>query len=405
MANQKLTNTFHFMQDNKYYYLHENGMYKVHDKCLKNIGSFHMFKGYDANEQGLRQFKKDFTQWRKELLNVNDGSPKILYTKYKTNRAATLMTFHRFAKECINHHTTITRKEYDYHEQCNNGGLQSCIKGIHQSYGYDFTAFYPSLLVEDELLIPTCEGEEVVLNKLPISKNLKVGIYHVRIISENENFLKLFNFSKANMYTNYSLAYALKNKKKFNITVELIQDGKPNAYIYEKVESVKNIFNEWYTELMKVKQQYPKNKLIKHLLSSLWGQLIAGNVEYMTEEEINKNKYSVSIGKDTDYHILNYSINETSAYYKLLNVKQPYKYNIRLKPFLTSYGRTKVAEVAMKNVDSIIRIHTDGIVYNKPIEHNLINLIPEEKTTGLIEWKNQNNYLFFNKHILNTLKQ
>jgi hypothetical protein len=32
------------------------------------------------------------------------------------------------------------------------------------------------------------------------------------------------------------------------------------------------------------------------------------------------------------------------------------------------------------NMDSVVRIHTDGIVYNKPIEHGIASLILEDKT-------------------------
>ena len=81
-----------------------------------------------------------------------------------------------------------------------------------------------------------------------------------------------------------------------------------------------------------------------------------------------------------------------SEYYKLLNTKEPYKLPIRLKPFLTSYGRNKTARVALRMIDHVIRIHTDGLCFDKPYTVKSENLLPEDKTTGHIRFKNVNNY-------------
>ena len=71
---------------------------------------------------------------------------------------------------------------------------------------------------------------------------------------------------------------------------------------------------------------------------------------------------------------------------------QPYKHNFRLKSFLTSYGRVKIAEVIMKDIDFVLRVHTDGVVFNKEMKLDFLRLIAEDKTTGKINWKGVNNY-------------
>jgi hypothetical protein len=71
---------------------------------------------------------------------------------------------------------------------------------------------------------------------------------------------------------------------------------------------------------------------------------------------------------------------------------QPYRHNIRLKSFLTAYGRVKIAEVALTNIEGTLRIHTDGIVFDKPMKEKFIGLIKEDKTSGKINWKGVNNY-------------
>ena len=128
------------------------------------------------------------------------------------------------------------------------------------------------------------------------------------------------------------------------------------------------------------------------MLSSLWGVLSGNNIITRNEEQVESQNLSIGGSDKADYQILDYIDNEETPYYKLLDTKNPYKHNIRLKPFITSYARLIVASVALDNVDSVIRIRTDNITYNKPIEHNIPNLIPEGKTTGKIDWKHTNKY-------------
>ena len=59
---------------------------------------------------------------------------------------------------------------------------------------------------------------------------------------------------------------------------------------------------------------------------------------------------------------------------------------------LTAYGRVKIAEVAMTNIDGCIRIHTDGIVFNEKMTETFTGLIKEDKSSGKINWKGVNNY-------------
>jgi hypothetical protein len=250
-------------------------------------------------------------------------------------------------------------------------------------------------LASDEFKIPMKEGYETSLSKLPISKNLKVGLYKVKIVSSNEDFKKIFAFSKDNVYTQYSLGFALKHAKKYDISIAL-EDG-DNAYLYndEDIKTGKELFGTWYETLMRIKKVHPKNKLLKSLLSSLWGTLTQGNFFWKTEKEIEDEGLSIgypSKKKPPVIEIHDFIDNDNGMIYKLLDRKQRYKYNMRLKPFLTSFGRAKIADIARKHISYVVRIHTDGIVFNKPINHNIDGFLVEDKTTGLIDWKHINNY-------------
>jgi hypothetical protein len=44
-------------------------------------------------------------------------------------------------------------------------------------------------------------------------------------------------------------------------------------------------------------------------------------------------------------------------------------------------------------IDNVIRIHTDGVTFDKPYIVKSENLLPEDKTTGHIRFDNANNYI------------
>jgi hypothetical protein len=75
-----------------------------------------------------------------------------------------------------------------------------------------------------------------------------------------------------------------------------------------------------------------------------------------------------------------------------LKTAKPYKYNIRLKPFITSFGRNKTGRISLKMIDNVIRIHTDGIAFNRDYTTKTEHFTPEAKTTGHIKFNNINSY-------------
>jgi hypothetical protein len=216
----------------------------------------------------------------------------------------------------------------------------------------------------------------------------------VKITCDNESFRKIFSFSKHDVYTHLSLKWALQNQTKFDVEIELVQDGQPNSLLYEKRDCVtgESIFGWWYKKIIKLRKLYPKNKLVKHLGSSLWGHLCKAKTLHVTLEEIEKEKMDVGIDETAEFELIRHVINSESEYYVVRPTKSPYQYNIRIKPFLVSFGRNKIAEVALQDLENVIRVHTDGIVFSKPQKLDFDNLIEEDKTTGKIEWINCNKY-------------
>jgi hypothetical protein len=148
---------------------------------------------------------------------------------------------------------------------------------------------------------------------------------------------------------------------------------------------------------MECKDRFPKNKLVKFICSSLWAHSRGFNIKNKTIDEIcDEDLYgSKEIDPKAEYWIRNI----TGTYYELVNMKESYRNNFaRLKPFLLSAGRVITGNVCMLYPEDLVRVHTDGIVFNKDHKDVMTHfksypdLLPEKKTTGLIDWQNTNNY-------------
>jgi hypothetical protein len=412
-----MTRVYHDYKDYIIYYKLQSGRFRVFDNMTEDIETFDLldkkrhryflFKGYEASDEGLKEYAKDFNMWTYQLRHN-----KILiidYTKYFTHYYAVSMTFERTTKilhdgrkergeklkSYYEDFDKITCKEDQWFDKCNNGGLIYCEPGTYQSYGYDFSSFYPFLLCHDDFLIPTKEGKEKILDNLPSIKKIKFGLYRVKILCDNNDFKKIFAFSKDDVYTNYSLKRAMEYQNKYNVKITLIQDGEPNAFLYKTKYLVngKSIFGDWFNILMSLKKELPKNKLLKHLLSSCWGHLTQKNTIHKTLKEIEDEKLDVGMGDTCEWKILDYFYCETSEYYVLVNPKEPYKYPLRIKPFLTSLSRNIIGDVILRDIENVIRVHTDNCVFKvKKTFDDLPNLLKEDKTSGKIEWFNANSY-------------
>ena len=369
--------------------LYDDGLFETMKYLPKTteVHNFHVFKGYDATDDGLVKYKQDLIKWSDEL--KSNEVLNIDYLKYYCHYSAVEMTFKRLCKDKYEHFDDIDRIESKWIEGTHNGGLTYCNAGTHQSYGYDFSSFYPVIMGEYHFVMPNKKGKEIFLTEMP--DRFDLGFYRVKVSSSHKDATKLFAFSKQDVYTNISLNHALELTE-YNFKIELIVDDKPNAYKYDKGIHSSTIFGVWLDKLMKVKKLLPKNKLVKHLLSSLWGSLSHSNNIMKTYEEVQEEGLKICITEDADYKITDYIWTNEKEYYKLQCMNNPYRYNFRLKSFLTAFGRVKIAEVALENINDVIRIHTDGIAFKKQMKFNITGLIAEDKTTGLINYKNVNNY-------------
>ncbi len=61
-----------------------------------------------------------------------------------------------------------------------------------------------------------------------------------------------------------------------------------------------------------------------------------------------------------EWKILNYFDSYASEYYELVNQREPYKYPFRIKSFITSLGRNIIGGIALRDIDNLIRVHTEN---------------------------------------------
>jgi hypothetical protein len=353
---------------------------------------FHMFKGYEASDEGLIKFMSDFKMWSNEL--KKNTVYNINYPMFFSHHIAVQNIFKRLCKGKFEGIQEVSEIEGKYMDKCHNGGLTYCKEYSGQCYGYDFNSFYPRTLASTIFEIPDRQGEECYTNIFKLFKSktkLNYGMYKIRITSTNPNAKKVFAFSKDDVYTHYSIEFAREHMKEFNFKFAYYQkeDGF-NSYVYDNDDLVKgnDIFNKWLKTLTDLRALFPKNKLLKHLLSSVWGTLTRSKTLNKTYEEITDEKLDVGIDDDSHYIIQKHVIHSSSEYYVLQNNRERYYYGIaRLKPFLVSYARNRTAKVAMKDIDSVLRIHTDAVCFSKEQDmSNVKNIFPEDKTTGNLKW-------------------
>jgi hypothetical protein len=292
--------------------------------------------------------------------------------------------------------------EYKWIESCNNSALRYCKAGKYNCYGYDYSSQYPAILACEGLQIPTKRGIEKTITTIDFGK-LEVGYYKVKVISNDERFQKVFLFSKLNVYTHTSLMFAnaCKTKQGYDVNFELIEEDN-NCYVYGKykkddITRGSAIFGKWFKYLFELKETFPECKvIIKLITSSLWGRLAEHNRLFRTDEEIVEQNLDVSLDFDPNhkYYIRNVTQNKRGDdLCEIVNSKKPYHFNIaRIKPFLLSKSREMIGKVAIKYIDSVIRIHTDNVTFNEEhddvvFQSKTFKLTKEEKTTGLIEFR------------------
>lgn len=372
----------------------------------------------DKTDEKLIEYSNDLIRWRNELIgsqflkvpfdyfdnslvmpigeNVHifeddDGNQtqkrgRIFYRNHSNN----IKTFvKKFIKQHYKTFDPIQHFEEDFYLKCNRGGVMYGDIGVYDCWTYDFKFFYPSIMASKDYHIPTKIGTISTIESIP--KKFKFGIYNIQIISNDVKFNKVFSFSKDNHYTHYSLNFVLYYNKKFNGDIQMtLLSSKALIYDETTLTTGYDLFYCWYNRIIELKAEFPSNKLVKKLGSTSWGELQTYKTIVKTEKEIINQNYKISFGFDKDYHIKKITQKSDTDIYHLVPVHSNlYEFPLRLKAFITDFGRVRIAKIALGNIDDVIRIQTDSITYSRNVKPNITNFVLEKDKTGTFEIVNQ----------------
>lgn len=379
--------------------------YDSDDKTVKKLTRHEMYDGThkyykmrkideEPTPNVLIEYNEKFLKWNDAL--KNNPIFNVDWLDYVNDNAACVCILYKCSggkNKIMNMHGKIDAVEANWIKSTFGTGIRNIDKRIIDKptmlYSYDFRMCHPTAMSDRYLMIPTKKGEEKILNELPKNLMENVGFYRVNINCNNEQFLKIFAFSKDNIYTERTLYRALKYQNEFNVKIELIKDGKPNAYLYDKscLVSGRSIFGPWFRKMIQMKKSplFKGNLLLKFMSSSLSGQLSKLKTIYKSYEQVITEGLQIGMTYQAPYQIIDYYSDVDK--YKLCKTDDMFYYNIaRFKPFMISFIQGKTTNVVTKNMKDCVRVYEDAITFTKPMKLSMKDIQFEEKTSGLIKY-------------------
>jgi hypothetical protein len=229
---------------------------------------------------------------------------------------------------------------------------------------YDGTSLYPSIM-QSALQFPISKGKFQTLEDFVNSRGYNLyGLFRA-IVEVRGDVRCLFRYNKHNKYTHIDLSRA----RELGLKVTLIQDGSPNALVYEKETRIPGtvMFGEYVHFLFKLKNIGGViGKVAKRVLNTLWGALCQRNKSYhnisdadsmfdFPEGEILE---SITPMDDTHWTF------RCSKPGNLFKGEYP-----RIAPFILAQGRKIISNYIEPYKDNVKRVHTDGFILGTEEDH------------------------------------
>ena len=240
-------------------------------------------------------------------------------------------------------------------------------------YYYDVNSYHSSILARN-FKYPTSKGEAQTLTSVYYedTKIIRYGYYKCDfkpITDKHAKYLFKTNYKK--LYTHIHLQMA----DELGIKYTLIQNNKPNAYIYHS-----NILcpsDLIFKDLINYLYERKHAKVCKKLLTALWGFMTQSKKRVRRVKEVDMDDETDS--DDDDYIVLKKGeqISECSNVKTHTNViyqehDNMYEYGYaRWKPFFLAHVRYEIykhmKEATDNNFKYIRRVHTDGFLSSKEL--------------------------------------
>ena len=243
----------------------------------------------------------------------------------------------------------------------------------YEGYGYklDVVSIYPSILNNNNVLVPVKCGIFETMTKLKFNEMIKTGIipygiYNCEIEkSDNELINRLFRFNINNQYTQISVKHAI--KLGLNINLVEVDD---NVLLYPRSHclTANQIFKNYNSVLFPLKQKGVKGaKLLLNIITGALGEMndrIIKVNEDENKEVIIPDYYTIV---DTTFimktNITKYHVVHENNYFKC-------KF-CRFKPFLLAKGRSIISDYIQPYNEHIKKCSTDSLISDIKLDYKL----------------------------------
>ncbi|GBC11445.2 hypothetical protein GLOIN_2v1472929 [Rhizophagus irregularis DAOM 181602=DAOM 197198] len=193
-------------------------------------------------------------------------------------------------------------------------------------------------------------------------------------------FQILKDFNKRGVYTFIDLQRA----KKLGLDIQLIQDGKPNALIYDREARIPGtvIFGEYVHFLFNIKNQGGvAGRVAKRVLNTLWGALCQRKRNYKTLTTDQTDPFKFPEGHTLDSIV---PVGFDQWRFQFTNPGSPFKGEYpRIAPFLLAHGQKTTSELLELYKDKVRRIHTDGFILEEQPSSPTLITCPENASKAL----------------------
>ena len=295
------------------------------------------------------------------LKNLSNGLINMFKSGGTTNTALGL--FKRL-QHCLEPEQMAT-DEAEFIENAYDGPMVFATNDYKgDAYKYDVCSMYPYLMQLSNFLIPMKRGEIKTISNTEIKqiKFFATGIYRCILIN---NDFRLVRNSKRDHYTHTDLNRATK----LGYTIEMIEDGRPNALVYTRDKCVTGyqLFKPYIDLLFPIKQS-KKTKLAKDILNQLWGVLCKKNKLHA----VGSNKIPFELHEDSRIVTMCPSDeNDGNIIIGFMKIEKPFDTDYaRLGPFLLSAGRNMLSKIIEPVLNTVVRVQTDGVILSSPLPNH-----------------------------------
>ncbi len=379
-------------------------------ECLdyRNTRNYSMNASYQETEEDLFRFRNDLKRLNDQIVDKLYHSKlskkwfRLNVFNYNTLNEAVLNTVIVNADQIkLKDVPKIDFREFCVFNNCLSAGLMTIDKDLLNKpikcFGYDYSKFYYNIM--KKIQIPICAPDYKTIEALNFNK-LGFGIYRCKIDCTNKNFWQCFNFNKTHHYTHNTIKTLYQYKDLYGIKFKLLdadEEYNYNFVQYVKTIELKQLFKDWFVIMDDVIERCPGNWLAKSYVSQAWGNICKFKKIKVDEDHIGDYDWDhmKNINYKNQYEYYNYKTD--NGKYQLIKSDDAFDSVLaRMKPFLTEFARLYIFNFISQHglAGQVIRCQTDGIVFKKKYNFNLLEYppIPEDKTTGNIKFYNLNSY-------------